>query len=72
MKRTKADRQLDKQIEAIYYANCSGLVINIFDISKIFAAGRAAAAAGQDITKAVVDATLGFAADIACADKAVR
>lgn len=49
-------KTLDKQIERIYYANCAGVQINVLDISKIFAAGRAAAAAGTDIEAAVLNA----------------
>ncbi len=55
----------DKRIEAIYYAKCSGVVINVFDISKIFAAGRLAIETGGDVERAVVDTALRCAADIA-------
>ena len=50
-RQTKA---LDKQIERIFYANCTGIQIDIMDIGKIFAAGRAAAAANGDIQAAVL------------------
>ena len=53
-RKTKAGKALDKEIEQIYYAHCSGIQINIFDIAKVFAAGRAAAAAGTDMTEAIL------------------
>lgn len=53
-RKTKAEKALDTQIERIYYANCSGIQINMLDIPKVFAAGRAAALAGTDITAAIV------------------
>lgn len=46
--------KLDKQIEQIFYAHCSGIQINVLDIGKVFAAGRAAAAAGESIEAAVI------------------
>ena len=49
-------RKLDRQIEQIFYATSSGVQIPMLDIPKIFAAGRAAAAAGTDIQTAVVAA----------------
>jgi hypothetical protein len=61
----RESNKLDKQIEAIFYAKCSGVVIPIMKISEIFAAGRRAALAGLDIEKAVVDCTLRIAADLA-------
>ena len=45
-KRIKA--ATDKTIERIYYATCSGVQINIMDISKVFAVGRASIAANDD------------------------
>ena len=53
-RQSKADKALDRQIDAIFRANCSGIQIDMMDISKIFAAGKAAAAAGADIQAAVL------------------
>lgn len=41
-----AERLADKRIESLYYKHCSGVQIDIMDISKVFAAGRAAIEAG--------------------------
>lgn len=54
----RAAKLLDAQIDAAYNANCKNMTINLMDIPKIFAAGRAAAAAGADVTAAVVAAAL--------------
>jgi hypothetical protein len=51
---SKSSKKLDKEIEAIYYANCSGVQINIMDIPKIFDAGRMAYAAGQPMAPAIL------------------
>lgn len=54
-------KALDKRIEAIYYAKCSGIQIPIVRISEIYAAGRQAAIDGGDIERAVMAATLAIA-----------
>ncbi len=54
MKQGREAKALDKEIERIYYANCSGIQINVMDISKVFKAGREASFAGKDMTAAVV------------------
>ena len=46
--------QIDRQIEQLYYRHCSGTTINVLDIGKVFAAGRTAALAGQDIAAAII------------------
>ena len=46
-KQTKAEKQADKRIEQAFYKNCSGIQINIFDISKVFAEGRKLVAEGK-------------------------
>ena len=50
----RAQKHIDDQINAIFCRRCSGIEINIMDIGKVFAAGRAAAAAGHDIETAIV------------------
>lgn len=54
-KPTRAQKQLDAQIDAIVRRRCSGLAINIMDISQVFKAGYTAAAEGRDVEAAVVD-----------------
>ena len=54
---TKADRLANARIENIYRVCCSGVQIPMVAIPKVFAAGRAAIAAGGDdaaVTKAIV------------------
>jgi hypothetical protein len=47
---------VDKEIESAYYRRCSGIQINIMDISKVFKAGRAAydgGARGSELEDAI-------------------
>jgi nucleoid DNA-binding protein len=53
-KQSKAEKLLEKEIEKIYYANCSGIQISIMDIGKVFAAGKKAKLEGKDIKEAIV------------------
>lgn len=50
----KRAKQLDAEVERIYYRNCSGIQIDVMDISKVFAVGRAALTNGLDAEAAVV------------------
>lgn len=44
---------VDTLIERVFYATCSGVQIDILDIPKVFAAGRAAHARGEDLVAAI-------------------
>lgn len=47
-------KKIDKEIERIYYATCRGVQIDIMDIGKVFAAGRAASDAGLPLEPAIL------------------
>lgn len=49
----KAEKALDKNIEAAYYANCAGTTINIMNIGKLFRDVKLELAAGTDLEVAV-------------------
>ena len=53
MRQTKADKLIDKRVEASFYKHCSGVQIDIMDIGKVFAVGKDAILSGAD------DETLG-------------
>jgi len=52
-KQTKEEKAQDKLIEASYYKFGHGVQINIFDIPRIFQAGRYALDNGQDLDAAI-------------------
>lgn len=54
MKRSKADKTLDKEIERLYREHCNGIQIDIWDIAKVFEAGRKAYAEGTDMKDAII------------------
>lgn len=47
-RQTKAEKLIDSRINNAYCRSCSGVQIDVMDIGKVFAAGRAAIAAGAD------------------------
>jgi hypothetical protein len=48
MARKNSTKAADRRIELIYYRACSGIQINVMDISKVFAVGHKAIAEGAD------------------------
>lgn len=56
-------KQTDKRIARLYGERCSGIPINIMDIGRVYAAGRAAVAVGGD-DHAVGDALLAYVQSI--------
>lgn len=50
----RAAKQLDREIEAIFYHDCPGVQVNILDLGRIFDAGRKAHREGRDIKEAVM------------------
>jgi hypothetical protein len=54
--RRQLAKQLDKQIERLYYQHAQGRQIPVLKIVQIYVAGRTAAAAGEDVEAAVIAA----------------
>lgn len=48
MRQSKAEKQIDRRINAAYYATCTGIQIDIMDIGKVFDRGRELIAGGAD------------------------
>lgn len=56
MKKTKSEKQLDKDIERAWYRLASGVQVNIMNIGKVFADARAAMLTGATLDDAVTAA----------------
>jgi len=48
-RQTKAEKLIDKQVEAAYSKHGHGVQINVMDLSKVMNAGRDAIKAGQNL-----------------------
>lgn len=48
MSKSRADKIADSRINRVYCRSCSGVQIDIMDISKVFHVGRMAIAGGAD------------------------
>ena len=53
---TKESKRIDAAVDAAYYRNGNGIQVNIFDLSKIMNAGRAAIISGGDVDAAIIAA----------------
>ena len=59
------EKQMNKLVEAAWYKHGHGVAVNIMDIGKIFAMGRAALVAGTSLDDAMVAAAAKFRTDLA-------
>ncbi len=58
MRTTQKERKDDRLIEVAYRKMCSGIAINVMDISKVFKVGHAAIAngkQGEELEQAIYD-----------------
>ena len=51
----RAAKKIDEQINRAYVTKCSGVQIDIMDISKVFDVGRKALSEGRDLDTAIVE-----------------
>lgn len=54
MKQSPAEKQIDKRIEAAFYAKCGNVQIPMMRIPDVFAEGRKAISEGRDLEDALV------------------
>lgn len=55
IKKTKAEKALDMEIEKLYKKHCSNIQISMMDIPKVFEAARKARHEGKDMGEAIVN-----------------
>ena len=60
MRKSKAEKEIDRRIETTYYKYGQGVQISILDIPKIFRIGRDAILANQDLDAAIQGAIKKF------------
>lgn len=53
-RKTKAEKALDNQIDALYREHCCNIQINIMDVPRVFEHARKAHAEGKDLKEAIV------------------
>ena len=53
-KEKQLEKALDNEISRVYAQSCSGIQIDIFDISKVFAVAKKAHSEGLDMRAAIV------------------
>lgn len=56
MRKTKEQKRIDNLVEASFYRHAQNVQIPVLDLSKVHAAGVAAAQAGGDIDAAMIAA----------------
>ncbi len=53
-RKSKAEKALDAEIDALYREHCNGIQVSIMDIPRIFAHAKQARAEGRDMKEAIV------------------